>query len=141
MQIAKGIGDNEIWRIAKLNGILYLPGVGSKTTSFSSEFCLSRTRGIVAAKAFFRKRTLPFLFPRGTSTRPTASFRFPSPSLLLHPSPSLDTVIYPNSVSKKTGSASRMIETEGHQLNRSGKGKYKCLFLGLNLFSDDSDAE
>ena len=33
-----GIGDNEIWRIAKLNGILYSPNVGSKTTSFSSAF-------------------------------------------------------------------------------------------------------
>ena len=31
----RGIGDNGIWRIAKLNGILYLPDVGSKTTSFS----------------------------------------------------------------------------------------------------------
>ena len=131
MQTARGIGDNGIWRIAKLNGILYLLDVGSKTTSFSSalsyrdlvailgerglsishttilrwvvryadtcekrwrrferpvggswrvdetfikirgqlmylyravdgqgntvEFCLSRTRGIAAAKAFFRK--------------------------------------------------------------------------------------
>ena len=27
MQIAKGLGDNGIWRIAKLNGILYLPDV------------------------------------------------------------------------------------------------------------------
>ena len=26
MQIAKGLGDNGIWRIAKLNGILYLAG-------------------------------------------------------------------------------------------------------------------
>ena len=34
----KGIGDNGIWRIAKRNGILYLPDVGSKTTSFSSAF-------------------------------------------------------------------------------------------------------
>ena len=34
VQTAKGIGDNGIWRIAKLNGILYLPDVGSKTTSF-----------------------------------------------------------------------------------------------------------
>ena len=33
-----GIGDNEIWRIAKRNGILYLPDVGSKTTSFFSAF-------------------------------------------------------------------------------------------------------
>ena len=33
-----GIGDNEIWRIVKRNGILYLPGGGSKTTSFSSAF-------------------------------------------------------------------------------------------------------
>ena len=32
----KGLGDNGIWRIRKLNGILYLPDVGSKTTSFSS---------------------------------------------------------------------------------------------------------
>ena len=31
-----GIGDNGIWRIAKRNGILYLPDVGSKTTSFFS---------------------------------------------------------------------------------------------------------
>ena len=38
MQTAKGIGDNGIGRIAKLDGILYLPGVGSKTTSFSSAF-------------------------------------------------------------------------------------------------------
>ena len=38
VQIAKGLGDNGIWRIAKLNGILYLPDVGSKTTSFSSAF-------------------------------------------------------------------------------------------------------
>ena len=30
--------DNGIWRIAKLNGIPYLPDVGSKTTSFSSAF-------------------------------------------------------------------------------------------------------
>ena len=33
-----GIGDNEIWRIVKRNGILYLPDVGSKTTSFFSAF-------------------------------------------------------------------------------------------------------
>ena len=33
-----GIGDNGIWRIGKLNGILYLPDVGSKTTSFCSVF-------------------------------------------------------------------------------------------------------
>ena len=38
VQTAKGIGDNGIWRIAKLNGILYLLGVGSQTTSFSSAF-------------------------------------------------------------------------------------------------------
>ena len=38
VQIAKGLGDNGIWRIRKLNGILYLPDVGSKTTSFSSAF-------------------------------------------------------------------------------------------------------
>ena len=38
MQTAKGIGDNGLWRTAKLNGILYLPDVGSKTTSFSSAF-------------------------------------------------------------------------------------------------------
>ena len=38
VQTAKGIGDNGIWRLAKLNGILYLPDVGSKTTSFSSAF-------------------------------------------------------------------------------------------------------
>ena len=38
VQTAKGIGDNGIWRIAKLNGILYLPDVGSKTASFSSAF-------------------------------------------------------------------------------------------------------
>ena len=36
MQTAKGIGDNGIWRIVKRNGILYLPDVGSKTTSFFS---------------------------------------------------------------------------------------------------------
>ena len=36
VQTGKRIGDNGIWRIAKLNGILYLPDVGSKTTSFSS---------------------------------------------------------------------------------------------------------
>ena len=29
MQTAKGIGDNGIWRIGKLNGILFLPDVGS----------------------------------------------------------------------------------------------------------------
>ena len=33
-----GIGDNEIWRIVKRNGILYLPDVGLKTTSFFSAF-------------------------------------------------------------------------------------------------------
>ena len=38
VQTEKGIGDNGLWRIAKLNGILYLPDVGSKTTSFSSAF-------------------------------------------------------------------------------------------------------
>ena len=38
VQIGKRIGDNGIWRIVKLNGILYLPDVGSKTTSFSSAF-------------------------------------------------------------------------------------------------------
>ena len=38
VQTAKEIGDNGLWRIAKLNGILYLPDVGSKTTSFSSAF-------------------------------------------------------------------------------------------------------
>ena len=38
VQIAKGLGDNGLRRIAKLNGILYLPDVGSKTTSFSSAF-------------------------------------------------------------------------------------------------------
>ncbi len=38
VQTEKGIGDNGLWRIAKLNGILYLPEVGSKTTSFSSAF-------------------------------------------------------------------------------------------------------
>ena len=31
VQTAKGLGDNGIGRIAKLNGILYLPVVGSKT--------------------------------------------------------------------------------------------------------------
>ena len=38
VQTGKRIGDNGIWRIAKLNGILYLLDVGSKTTSFSSAF-------------------------------------------------------------------------------------------------------
>ena len=38
VQTAKGIGDNGIGRIATRNGSLYLPGVGSKTTSFSSAF-------------------------------------------------------------------------------------------------------
>ena len=38
MQTAKGIGDNGLWRTAKLNGILFLLDVGSKTTSFSSAF-------------------------------------------------------------------------------------------------------
>ena len=33
-----GIGDNEIWRIVKRNGTLYLPDVGSKTTSVFSGF-------------------------------------------------------------------------------------------------------
>ena len=36
VQTAKGLGDNGLWRIGKLNGILYLLDVGSKTTSFSS---------------------------------------------------------------------------------------------------------
>ena len=36
VQIGKRIGDNGLRRIRKLNGILYLPDVGSKTTSFSS---------------------------------------------------------------------------------------------------------
>ena len=36
VQTVNGLGDNGLWRIAKLNGILYLPDVGSKTTSFSS---------------------------------------------------------------------------------------------------------
>ena len=40
VQTAKGLGDNGIWRIAKLNGILYLPDVGSKTTSFSSDYAV-----------------------------------------------------------------------------------------------------
>ena len=35
-----GIGDNGLWRIRKLNGILYLPDVGSMTTLFSSAFRL-----------------------------------------------------------------------------------------------------
>ena len=38
VQTARGIGDNGIWCIAKRNGILYLPDVDSKTTSFSSAF-------------------------------------------------------------------------------------------------------
>ena len=38
VQTGKGIGDNGIWRIGKLNAILYLPDVGSKTTSFCSVF-------------------------------------------------------------------------------------------------------
>ena len=38
VQTAKGLGDNGLWRIAKLNGILYLPDARSKTTSFSSAF-------------------------------------------------------------------------------------------------------
>ena len=38
VQTGKGLGDNGIWRIGKLNGILYLPDVGSKTTSFCSAF-------------------------------------------------------------------------------------------------------
>ena len=38
VQTGKRIGDNGLWRIAKLNGILYFPDVGSKTTSFSSAF-------------------------------------------------------------------------------------------------------
>ena len=38
VQTARGIGDNGIWLIAKLNGILYLLDVGSKTRSFSSAF-------------------------------------------------------------------------------------------------------
>ena len=33
-----GIGDNGLWSIRKLSGILYLPDVGSMTTSFSSAF-------------------------------------------------------------------------------------------------------
>ncbi len=33
-----GIGDNGTWCIVKRNGILYLPDVGSKTTSFFSAF-------------------------------------------------------------------------------------------------------
>ena len=38
VQTAKVIGDHGLWRIAKLNGILYLPDVGSKTALFSSAF-------------------------------------------------------------------------------------------------------
>ena len=38
MWTAKGIGDNGLWRIAKLNGILYLLDVDSKTTLFSPAF-------------------------------------------------------------------------------------------------------
>ena len=38
MQTGKRIGDNRLWRIAKLNGILYLPDVDSKTTSFWRRF-------------------------------------------------------------------------------------------------------
>ena len=38
VQTGKRIGDNGIWRMGKLNGIRYLPDVGSKTTSFSSAF-------------------------------------------------------------------------------------------------------
>ena len=38
VQTAKGLGDNGLWHIEKLNGILYLLDVGSKTTSFSSAF-------------------------------------------------------------------------------------------------------
>ena len=38
VQTAKGIGDNGLWCIAKLNEIPFLPEVGSKTTSFSSVF-------------------------------------------------------------------------------------------------------
>ena len=38
VQTGKRIGDKGIRRIAKLNGILYLLDVGSKTTSFSSAF-------------------------------------------------------------------------------------------------------
>ena len=38
VQTGKGLGDNGIWRSGKLNGILYLPDVGSKTTSFCSAF-------------------------------------------------------------------------------------------------------
>ena len=38
VQTGKRIGDNGIWCIAKRNGILYLPDVDSKTTSFSSAF-------------------------------------------------------------------------------------------------------
>ena len=38
MPTAKGLGDNSLWRIAKLNGIPYLPDVGSKTTAFSAAF-------------------------------------------------------------------------------------------------------
>ena len=40
VQTDKRIGNNGIWHIAKLNGILYLPDVGSKTTSFSSAFAV-----------------------------------------------------------------------------------------------------
>ena len=38
VQTAKGRGDNGLWRIAELNGILYLPDVGSKTILFPSAF-------------------------------------------------------------------------------------------------------
>ena len=38
VQTARGIGDNGIWRTAKRNGILYLPDVGSKMTSFCFAF-------------------------------------------------------------------------------------------------------
>ena len=45
VQTAKGLEDNGIWRIEKPNRILFLPDVGSTTTSFSSAFA-----GIFASK-------------------------------------------------------------------------------------------
>ena len=61
MQIAKGLGDNGIWRIAKLNGIPYLPDVGSKTTSFSSAFAVcSRTNPRIGGDLYAVESRLHF---------------------------------------------------------------------------------
>ena len=65
-----GIGDNGIWRIAKLNGILYLPDVGSMTTLFSSAFA-----GIFRFKLSYRD-LVAILGERGLSISHTTILRW-----------------------------------------------------------------